>query len=139
MHFWGVSVEAICAHRLLHFGCVACAAQVWPLKMPPAAWAYPQKRMLHFLKTIGMAFIMFIQVCVCVCCGEDLVRGSCLFPSYTTCKEYESVPVSVNTHTFFPSMPHACHAHGGLCHLISAGHLDVSCPGASSFSCFCQR
>lgn len=43
--------------------CVSNSLQVWPLKMPPAAWAYPQKRMQHFLKTIGMAFVMFVQVC----------------------------------------------------------------------------
>eukprot|EP00878_Enallax_costatus_P024703 GHUV01026383.1.p1 GENE.GHUV01026383.1~~GHUV01026383.1.p1 ORF type:complete len:1576 (+),score=459.42 GHUV01026383.1:1611-6338(+) len=35
--------------------------QVWPLKMPPTGWAYPQKRMQHFLKTLGMALVMFVQ------------------------------------------------------------------------------
>jgi hypothetical protein len=36
--------------------------QVWPIKLPPAGWAYVQKRMQHFLKVLGMAFATYIQV-----------------------------------------------------------------------------
>ncbi|WIA17572.1 hypothetical protein OEZ85_014399 [Tetradesmus obliquus] len=35
--------------------------QVWPLKMPPAGWAFPQRRMVNLLKVLGAAFAAFVQ------------------------------------------------------------------------------
>lgn len=39
-----------------------CCLQVWPLKVPPAAWVYPQARMQHVLLLAGRSFAAYVQV-----------------------------------------------------------------------------
>jgi hypothetical protein len=58
--------------------------QVWPLKLPPAGWAFPQRRMQHFIKVLGAACAIFVQVRTGSCfadgsavTGKIAVAGTC--------------------------------------------------------------